>query len=124
MGIKFDNKIPIYMQIMDFIKQAIVTGKLKGGEKVPSVRILSEKLKVNPNTIQRAYQELEREGITFTQRGMGTFVTEDAKKIFELRKEMAKESLSQFIISMKQLGFGREEMLDMLSEMLNKEEIR
>ncbi len=124
MGIKFDNKIPIYMQIMDFIKQAIVTGKLKGGEKVPSVRILSEKLKVNPNTIQRAYQELEREGITFTQRGRGTFVTEDAKKIFELRKEMAKESLSQFIISMKQLGFGREEMLEMLSEMLNKEEIR
>jgi GntR family transcriptional regulator len=124
MGIKFDNKIPIYMQIMDFIKQAIVTGKLKGGEKVPSVRILSEKLKVNPNTIQRAYQELEREGITFTQRGRGTFVTEDVKKIFELRKEMAKESLTQFIISMKQLGFGREEMLEMLSEMLNKEEIR
>ena len=74
MYIEFNDKTPIYLQIMDLIKMDIVTGKLKARDKLPSVREMASNLKVNPNTLQRAYQELERLGIVYTQRGMGTFV--------------------------------------------------
>ncbi|HBX47291.1 MAG TPA: GntR family transcriptional regulator, partial [Clostridiaceae bacterium] len=89
MDINFSNQMPIYVQIMNLIKLDIVTKKLRGGDKLLSVREMSENLKVNPNTIQRAYQELEREGITYTQRGMGTFVNDDNDMIRRLKNEMA-----------------------------------
>ena len=77
MDINFDPNIPIYIQVIDKIKKDIITGRLRGGDKLPSVRELSQDLKVNPNTVQRSYQELEREAITFSKRGMGTYVVED-----------------------------------------------
>lgn len=70
----FDATIPIYLQIMNDIKRDIVTGRLGQGAKLPSVRECAEANTVNPNTVQRAYQELEREGVSETRRGMGTFV--------------------------------------------------
>lgn len=97
MNIKFDEKIPIYIQIMNYIKENIISGKLNPGDKLPSVRDMSALLKVNPNTLQRAYQELERENVTYTQRGMGTFVKEDEKMIEALKKDMAKEVIDLFI---------------------------
>lgn len=88
---EFNNNIPIYLQIIDNIKQDIVVGKLKAGQKMPSVRELAGRLKVNPNTIQRVYQELDREKITFTKRGMGTYVTEEEKIISSLKEELSKK---------------------------------
>lgn len=120
MSLNFNDKVPIYIQIMDFIKKDIVTKKIKGGEKLPSVRELSSNLKVNPNTIQRAYQELERDGLTFTQRGMGTFVVEDNETILNLRKEMAKDFISNFINDMNQIGFEKNEILSILKQNLEK----
>ena len=66
----------IYEQIMDNLKELIMTGKLPFGEKLPSVRELSKQISVNPNTVQKAYRELERQGYIYTQSGMGTFVAE------------------------------------------------
>ena len=111
----FNNNFPIYIQIMNLIKSDIVSGKISGGDKLPSVREYSKELKVNPNTVQRTYQELEREGLVFTQRGMGTFVTEDLDIIKSLKKDMASEIIHSFlgaIISEKKYGIEDEDILN------------
>ncbi|NMA83627.1 MAG: GntR family transcriptional regulator [Epulopiscium sp.] len=112
----FNENLPIYMQIMNVIKKRIVIGELKEGEKLPSVRELSAELKVNPNTIQRSYQELEREGLVFTQRGMGTFVTEEKDITNKLKDHMASAIVNHFIIEMKALGFDLKKMIELVKE--------
>ncbi len=105
---------------MDLIKKQIVKGELKGGDKLPSVRELSTELKVNPNTIQRTYQELERENLVYTQRGMGTFVTEDEAIIRELKKNMATNLVNSFIDDMKSLGFDLKDIVSILDEKMKE----
>lgn len=116
MNLEFDDKMPIYLQIMDRIKMDIVTEKLKAKDKLPSVREMAMTLKVNPNTLQRAYQELERLGIVYTQRGMGTFVGEKNNMVDELKEEMAKEVMDSFILGMKRLGFKEDEIMERISQ--------
>jgi len=113
---EFNDKTPIYLQIMDFIKMDIVTGKLKSKNKLPSVREMATNLKVNPNTLQRAYQELERLGIVYTQRGTGTFVGEEKNMVDDLKKEMAKEVIDSFILRMISLGFTSNEIIKFVSK--------
>lgn len=122
MEFEFNDKTPIYVQIVNLIKKQIVSKGLKGGDKLQSVRDLSTKLRVNPNTIQRAYKELEREGLAFTQRGMGTFVTENEEVIFTLKNDMAKDVTSTFIEGMKHLGFSNSEIVELISRNLSEEE--
>ncbi|QAY65225.1 GntR family transcriptional regulator [Paenibacillus protaetiae] len=105
MADQFDNHLPIYMQIMDLIKKDIISGQLMPGDKIPSVRELAAELQINPNTIQRALQELEREEIVESKRGMGRYVTGDQAKITGLKKEKAGELLSRFVQGMQELGF-------------------
>ncbi|WP_242217052.1 GntR family transcriptional regulator [Bacillus cereus group sp. BfR-BA-01380] len=126
MKIEFSPNIPIYIQVMEYIKKEIATGHLSPGSKIPSVRELAGELQVNPNTIQRTFQELEREGIVVTRRGMGRYVATEGEKIMELRKDMAKELLHAFINGMNNLGFSEEEMLSILHSSLEekKEENR
>ena len=100
------------------IKQDIVVGKLKAGQKMPSVRDLAGELKVNPNTIQRAYLELERENITFTKRGMGTYLTLDERIIRSLQKEISGKIIQEFIDGMNQIGFSNEKIIEILQEHL------
>ena len=120
----FKDNLPIYIQIMNLIKGKIVSREINGGDKLPSVRELSKELKVNPNTIQRTYQELEREELVFTQRGMGTYVTEDKEKVRNLKKGMATNIINNFIMEMKKLGFESDEIVQIISEWIDKEEIR
>ncbi|MCU5684131.1 GntR family transcriptional regulator [Bacillus wiedmannii] len=120
MRTEFSPNIPIYVQVMEYIKKEIVTGRLMPGEKIPAVRELAGELQVNPNTIQRTFQELEREGVAETRRGTGRFVTMNEEKITELRKEMAKELLDNFINGMNNLGFMEEEILSILHSSLEK----
>lgn len=120
MTLEFNGNIPIYLQIMDMIKRDIVTGKLKGGDKLTSVREMAESLKVNPNTVQRVYQELERENIAYTQRGMGTFITQDSMKILSLKREMSHKILSDFVDGMMKLGFTGEEIIEAVREYLRR----
>lgn len=118
----FNNNLPIYIQIMNLIKSRIISGSISGGDKLPSVRDLSKELRVNPNTIQRAYQELEREGLVFTQRGMGTFATEDMEIIKNLKKTIATDLVDKFFIEMKKLGFTSHEVKEIVSEWMEREE--
>ncbi|MFD5017608.1 GntR family transcriptional regulator [Paenibacillus sp. NPDC058367] len=111
MTIEFDNNLPIYIQIMNYIKGEIVTGKLKPGDKILSVRELANELQINPNTVQRTFQELEREEIVETRRGMGRYVTSNEGTILTIKKEMAKDVLDRFIRGMQDLGFQGEDIL-------------
>lgn len=119
---EFNNNLPIYIQIMNLLKTKIVSGEINGGDKLPSVREFSKDLKVNPNTIQRAYQELERDEFVFTQRGLGTFVTEDIQIIQNLKKSMATELINEFFLEMKNLGFQPDEIKEMITDWSGEEE--
>ncbi|GAA0136894.1 GntR family transcriptional regulator [Paenibacillus sp. YSY-4.3] len=116
MSIEFDNNLPIYLQIMDYIKREIVTGKLKAGDKIPSVRELAVELQINPNTVQRTFQELEREAIVETRRGLGRYVTSEESKIMMIKKEMAGDLLERFIHGMQELGFSSEDIASIVAE--------
>lgn len=120
---EFSSNLPIYIQIMNLIKMKVVSGEINGGEKLPSVRDFSKELKVNPNTIQRAYQELEREELVITQRGMGTFVTKDIYTIGKLKQSMATELIDRFLTEMENLGFQSAEIKTMISKKFDEEEI-
>jgi len=115
---EFNNCSPIYLQIIDSIKQDVVVGKLKTGQKMPSVRELAGIIKVNPNTIQRVYQELEREKITFTKRGMGTYLTDEEKIIKLLEEEISDKIIQEFINGMNKLGFSNDKIIGILQEYL------
>jgi GntR family transcriptional regulator len=113
---QFNDRTPIYLQIIDLIKMDIVIGKLKSKDKLPSVREMATSFNVNPNTLQRSYQELERLGIVYTQRGLGTFVGEGKDMVNDLKGEMAREVIDSFILRMKSLGFTDNEIIKSVSK--------
>ncbi len=106
----FENDRPIYIQLVEKLKLAIVAGEYPAGERLPSVRDLAMEIKANPNTVQRALVDLEQTGLIYTQRTNGKFVTEDKELVQKIREELAKETFNKFQENMKQLGFGEDEM--------------
>lgn len=114
---QFDENKPIYIQIMDEIMRRISRGELKAGERVPSVRDFAREFGVNPNTVQRAYFELEREGILETKRGQGTFVTEDGERIKSLKEKLLKSIIDSFRNELESIGLSNEEILKILEEL-------
>lgn len=111
---EFNSALPIYLQVVTAIKREIVIGVLQMGEKMPSGRDLALKYTINPNTASRVYKELENEGICFTRRGLGTYVSEDPDLVKRLKDEMAQELLDQFLEGMKQLGISAEEAVELI----------
>ncbi|MFB8372425.1 GntR family transcriptional regulator [Paenibacillus taichungensis] len=116
MSIEFDNNLPIYLQIMQYIKRQIVTGTLKAGDKIPSVRELAAELQINPNTVQRTFQELEREEVVETKRGLGRYVTSEESKIMTIKKEMAGELLERFLTGMQELGIEEQDIVNIVAD--------
>lgn len=106
----FNATQPIYLQLVQKVIIQIVRGDLKVGEKLPSVRELGAQFKVNPNTVQRAYAELERLTVVETRRGLGTFVTEDETRLDQLREQLKHEKIVTFIQDMKEMGFNSMEI--------------
>lgn len=121
--LQFDNNLPIYIQIMNYLKKEIISGKLKPGDKVPSVRELASELQINPNTVQRTLSELEREGIVETRRGLGRYVTSEESVIMEIKKEMAGELIDHFIQGMWELGFASDEIISIVSDAMEQSEV-
>lgn len=117
----FEDNVPIYLQIVVLIKKRIIQGLLKPGDKIPSVRELAEEVKVNPNTISRAYQELERDKITETKRGMGTFISGDENMMEVIRSEFSASMVTRFIRDMRETGFSDEEILTLLASAIHTE---
>ena len=111
----FRGDQPIYAQLMQRIKQGIVSGDLPPGSRLPSVRELATEAGVNPNTMQRALQELEREGLVYANRTSGRFVTEDVSRIEAAKKARAEVLVRGFLEAMNKLGCSHEEILALLA---------
>jgi GntR family transcriptional regulator len=107
----FDDRIPIYRQIIIQFSQAFVRGDIKPGERIPSIREMATFLKINTNTMQRVYQEMERAGLINSKRGTGYFFTEEIKMIEKTRRDLAVGSLNRFTGEMRALGCADREIL-------------
>lgn len=122
MELELNSREPIYVQIRNHIEMRILSGDIKEGERMPSVREYAGILKVNPNTIQRVYTELENENLICTQRGIGKFVTANQEEIKRLRITKSREIFKEFIKNSISMGFSKEEILELISEIYEEEE--
>ena len=114
MSFDFNNDTPIYLQLIELIKMQIIRKVYRPKEKLPSVRELSLKYSVNPNTIQKALAELESIGLIVTERTNGKFVTGDEDLIREITNQTIKEMVHDFYNSMSNLGLSKSEILKIL----------
>ena len=118
MNWEFNDDMPIYLQIIDIIKAKIASGELKPKEKLKSVRELALEAGVNPNTMQKAMTELERQGIVYSQRTSARFISEGGEVMSNLKKELQQQYIEQFVENMKKLGIEPNETLNYLNDYL------
>ena len=116
MEYQFTNDKPIYLQLMEMFIIDIVSGELQKGERLESVRDLAIKAKVNPNTMQKALQELEDQQLIFTERTNGKFVTEDQKLIAKYKKQLAVAAAKAYLAEAQKIGVSFEEAINTLQE--------
>ena len=119
----FETDRPIYIQLVERIQLLIFSGTYTAGTKLPSVRDLANEAAVNPNTMQRALAKLEEDGLIITQRTSGRFVTEDERMIKKARDKLVQEHINEFLVKMQDLGFGKEEVLAIITKMLEEMKI-
>ena len=117
----FASGAPVYLQIVSRIRADILGGVYRPDQQIPSVRQLACEAGVNPNTMQRAMAELEREGLVYSQRTSGRYVTDDKAVIDKLKHSLALEHVENFLDSMKSLGFSRDEIVALLRQETGKE---
>lgn len=120
MGWIFLPDRPIYTQVLDRIKLRIITGVYRSGEKLPSVRELAEEANVNPNTMQKAFSQLEQSGLILTYRTSGRIVTEDQELIKQVKKELAESIICDFLDKLKDLGYTKDEGITIINQMEDK----
>lgn len=117
MNIVFDNNIPIYIQVLEYIKIYIISGVFKCGEKLPSVREFATTFKVNPNTMQKALTELENMELIYTERTNGKYVTNDSKVIEKLKDEYALTLSKSYFEGMKRIGLSKADSIRYLEKL-------
>jgi GntR family transcriptional regulator len=120
--IDFESGVPIYMQLVDRIKQMTVSGQLQPGEQLPTMRHLAAELRINYNTVGRAYTILDQEGVISTQQGRGTFITSrlDEEQIQQLRMDKLHSMASQLLQEAFALGYDQEEIEEVFREELSE----
>lgn len=123
MNFKFDNNIPIYIQLVEYLKIYIISGKIKPGERIMPVRELALKTKVNPNTMQKALVELESLKLIYTESTNGRFVTKDDKLINKYKEKYAKELSDKYFSQMASIGFSSKETIKYLNDLGGKDGI-
>ena len=121
MAWNLDSDRPIFLQIVEKIQSDIVSGYYPPGEKLPSVRELAQMAAVNPNTVQKAYSELERTGLIFSKRTSGRYITQDKELIEDMKKNLAKGMIYDFLEKMAKLGFDAD-MAIALTKIIQKED--
>lgn len=114
MEFTFDNNIPIYIQLLEYMKIYLISGVFKSGEKLPSVRDFATTFKVNPNTMQKALAELESMKLIYTERTNGKYVTKDKKVIEKLKDEYATTLAKSYFQGMKRIGLGKADSIKYL----------
>lgn len=114
MPYEFDSARPIYHQLAELMTRQIVSGVYAPGQKLPGVRELALQYGVNPNTAQRTMAELEQQGLVYSERTAGRFVTEDTEAIVRIRREAAATLAAEFLLRMEQLGYSRQQAREFL----------
>ncbi len=122
MAWNLDSDRPIFLQIVERIQMDIISGKYAPGDKLPSVRDLAGEAAVNPNTMQKAFTELERTGLVHSVRTSGRYITEDTTMIEELKASLAKEKICEFLELMQKLGYKNEEILSLMNQTMKGDE--
>jgi DNA-binding transcriptional regulator YhcF (GntR family) len=125
--ISFDNfkaegRSPVYLQIISFVKRGVAAGSIVDGDELPSRRMLSALLGINPNTVQKAFAQLEREGLIWSGTGAKSYMTISPKRLELLREELLRDDVMLLISSLKQSGISREEALELISSNWDREE--
>lgn len=116
MRLKLDHRAPVYVQVIQYFKEQIASGALAMGEEIPSRRELAQKLNINPNTVQRAYKEMEEEGLIFTEGNMPSRVTKDEKVIEHIRENILTEAVKTFISSVHTLNVPLDEVVSLVKK--------
>ncbi|MEG0857664.1 MAG: GntR family transcriptional regulator [Terrisporobacter sp.] len=117
-----DNNKPVYIQLVEQLKSKIISGDIKAGDKIDSVRSLAEDAQVNPNTMQKALAELERQELVFSKRTSGRFVTDNEEKIKLMREEVANKEIESLKANLGRLGYSEEEIIELVTH--NIREVR
>lgn len=117
---EFNNELPIYLQLAKMIENDIISGRMNPGDKLISVREMALNYTVNPNTVQRALNELENRGLILTERTTGKFITEDVAVLELIRNQRITELSESYLASMKMLGTNENETIDCLKETIRK----
>lgn len=118
----FKDGLPIYTQLIEQIKMRIAGGAFQPGEKVPAVREMAIDAGVNPNTMQRALSELERDGLVYSVRTSGRFITEEKETLDNLQKSLSKNFIEQLFENLEKLGMNREEIVNAVNQWVEEAE--
>ncbi|WP_079504530.1 GntR family transcriptional regulator [Mesobacillus jeotgali] len=116
MTVNFNNRDPVYLQIVRYFKEQIVNGALEPGEEIPSRRELATRMKVNPNTAQRAYKEMEEQGLIYTEKNHPSKITTDTQVLGNVRNELLVEAVDMFVTSVRSINVPVEELLNLVRE--------
>ena len=114
--------VPIYLQMIRHVKQGLAAGTVEDGDELPSRRILSAMLAVNPNTVQKAYRQLEEEGLIRSRPGAGSRITVSREQIDRIRSELFHTEVQEAVAAMKRMGLGKEEAVELLRRLYDEEE--
>ena len=121
--ISSSDGVPIYIQIVNQVKHLVASGRLASGEELPAIRALAEQLVVNPNTVARAYLELERAGVVSKRHGSGTYISQAPSPLSRREKlKLLRERVAALVVEANHLGVGLDEVLGLVRE--GHEEIR
>lgn len=116
MTVKFNNRDPVYVQVIRHFKEQIAKGFFEPGQEVPSRRELANQLKINPNTAQRAYKEMEEQGLIFTEGNMPSCITKDEAVLKSVREELIMEAVDLFLGSIQSINVPLEEVLELVKK--------
>jgi GntR family transcriptional regulator len=119
MNVTFNNRDPLYLQVVQYFKQQIAIGSFEPGQEIPSRRELASMLKINPNTSQKAYKEMEEQGLIHTERNFPSRITTDEKILNSVREELLVEAVNHFLNSIRPINVPLEELLSILKEKYN-----
>lgn len=117
------SRVPVYEQIIKQVEEQVLTGILKEGDKLPSVRSLSVKLSINPNTIQKAYTELDKRQLIITVPGKGSFISEKAIEVVGANSREKMTELNKIIRELALAGVTKEEIINNIEEVFNNTEV-
>ncbi|NBJ68054.1 MULTISPECIES: GntR family transcriptional regulator [Clostridia] len=116
MKINFNRREPVYVQVIRYFKQQIATNMFEPGQEIPSRRELAGEIKINPNTVQRAYKEMEEQGLIYTEGNLPSKITQDEQVLKAVREELIMDAVDEFVATVQPVHAPFEEIITLLQE--------